>query len=163
MKWILKTIRRILMIPACLSIYTALAGCGSAPAHEVRSIDSQCSAWRGNLRECVITLTGTSNAMTATSPTVERRTNWKPQDGTSTEITPTTASVRTTTISHAANAASGTSDRCTGSNTRDGRPTSPTPTTASARNAPKQRRKRNESEENPYGHERHMAPSRIQP
>ena len=124
MKWILKTIRRILMIPACLSIYTALAGCGSAPAHEVRSIDSQCSAWRGNLRECVITLTGTSNAMTATSPTVERRTNWKPQDGTSTEITPTTAS---------------------------------------ARNAPKQRRKRNESEENPYGHDRQMAPSRIQP
>ena len=36
----------------------ALAGCGSAPAHEVRSIDSQCSVWRGNLRECVITLTG---------------------------------------------------------------------------------------------------------
>lgn len=40
-------------------ICMALAGCGSAPAHEVRSIDSQCSAWRGNLRECVITLTGT--------------------------------------------------------------------------------------------------------
>lgn len=40
-------------------ICMALAGCGGAPAHEVRSIDSQCSAWRGNLRECVITLTGT--------------------------------------------------------------------------------------------------------
>lgn len=40
-------------------ICMALAGCGSAPAHEVRSIESQCSAWRGNLRECVITLTGT--------------------------------------------------------------------------------------------------------
>lgn len=65
--------------------------------------------------------TGTSNAMTATSPTVERRTNWKPRDGTSTEIIHATASVRTTVISHAANAASGMSDRCTGSNTRDGR------------------------------------------
>ena len=40
-------------------ICMALAGCGSAPAHEVRSIDSQCSAWRGNLRECVITLSDT--------------------------------------------------------------------------------------------------------
>ncbi len=40
-------------------ICIALAGGGSAPAHEVRSIDSQCSAWRGNLRECVITLTST--------------------------------------------------------------------------------------------------------
>ena len=65
--------------------------------------------------------TGTSNAMTATSPTVERRTNWKPMGGTSTEIIHATASVRTTAISHAANAASGMSDRCTGSNTRDGR------------------------------------------
>lgn len=42
----------------------ALAGCGSmsepaAPAHAVRSIESQCSAWRDNLRECVITLTDT--------------------------------------------------------------------------------------------------------
>ena len=42
----------------------ALAGCGStsepaAPAHAVRSIESQCSAWRGNLRECVIILTDT--------------------------------------------------------------------------------------------------------
>lgn len=42
----------------------ALAGCGSTselstPAHAVRSIESQCSAWRGNLRECVITLTDT--------------------------------------------------------------------------------------------------------
>ena len=47
-----------------LTLCVALAGCGSAsepstPAHAVRSIDSQCSAWRGNLRECVITLTGT--------------------------------------------------------------------------------------------------------
>lgn len=45
-------------------ICMALARCGSAselstPAHAVRSIDSQCSAWRGNLRECVITLTDT--------------------------------------------------------------------------------------------------------
>lgn len=40
-------------------ICMALAGCGSAPAHAVRPIDSQCSAWRGNLRECVITLTDT--------------------------------------------------------------------------------------------------------
>lgn len=49
--------------------------------------------------------TGTSNATTAKPPIVERRTNWKPQDGTSTAITQTTASARTTTISHAANAA----------------------------------------------------------
>lgn len=45
-------------------ICMALAGCGSAsepstPAHAVRSIESQCSAWRGSLRECVITLTDT--------------------------------------------------------------------------------------------------------
>lgn len=45
-------------------ICMALAGCGSAselstPAHAVMSIESQCSAWRGNLRECVITLTDT--------------------------------------------------------------------------------------------------------
>lgn len=45
-------------------ICMALAGCGSAselstPAHAVRSSESQCSAWRGNLRECVITLTDT--------------------------------------------------------------------------------------------------------
>lgn len=40
-------------------ICMALAGCGSAPAHGVRSIESQCSAWRGNLRACVITLTDT--------------------------------------------------------------------------------------------------------
>ena len=45
-------------------ICMALAGCGSTselstPAHAVRSIESQCSAWRGNLRECVITLTDT--------------------------------------------------------------------------------------------------------
>lgn len=42
----------------------ALAGCGSAsepstPAHAGRSIESQCSAWSGNLRECVITLSDT--------------------------------------------------------------------------------------------------------
>ena len=47
-----------------LATCTALAGCGSAsepaaPAHAVLSIESQCSAWRGNLRECVITLTDT--------------------------------------------------------------------------------------------------------
>ena len=65
--------------------------------------------------------TGTSNAMTATSPTLAHRTSWKPRDGTSTEIIHATASVRTTAISHAANAASGMSDLCTGSNTRDGR------------------------------------------
>ena len=45
-------------------ICMALAGCGSAsepstPAHAVRSIDSQCSAWDDDLRECVITLTDT--------------------------------------------------------------------------------------------------------
>lgn len=97
--------------------------------------------------------TGTSNAMTATSPTVERLTNWKPQDGTSTEIAPTTASVRTTTISHAANAASGTSDRCTGSNTRDGSSTPPTPTTASAPNASKPRRKQNEKQRRRHRHQ----------
>ena len=44
-------------------ICMALAGCGSAsepsaPAHEVRSIDSQCSQDEdGDFRECVITLT----------------------------------------------------------------------------------------------------------
>ena len=47
-----------------LALCAALTGCGSAtepstPAHAVRSIESQCSAWRGNLRECVITLTDT--------------------------------------------------------------------------------------------------------
>ena len=45
-------------------ICMALAGCGSAskpatPAHEVRSIDSQCSAWDDDFRECVVTLTDT--------------------------------------------------------------------------------------------------------
>ena len=45
-------------------ICMALAGCGSTsepstPAHAVRSIESQCSAWRSDLRECVITLTDT--------------------------------------------------------------------------------------------------------
>lgn len=38
-------------------ICMALAGCGSAPAHEVRSIESQCSAWDDEFRECVVTLT----------------------------------------------------------------------------------------------------------
>lgn len=44
-------------------ICMALAGCGSAsepstPAHEVRSIESQCSQDEdGDFRECVITLT----------------------------------------------------------------------------------------------------------
>lgn len=42
----------------------ALAGCGSAsepstPAHEVRSIDSQCSDMDDDFSECVITLTDT--------------------------------------------------------------------------------------------------------
>lgn len=40
-------------------ICIALAGCGSAPAHAVRSIDSQCSAWDDKFRECVIALTDT--------------------------------------------------------------------------------------------------------
>lgn len=45
-------------------ICMALAGCGSAsepstPAHAVRSIESQCSAWDDEFRECVITLTAT--------------------------------------------------------------------------------------------------------
>lgn len=40
-------------------ICMALAGCGSAPAHEVRSVDSQCSAGADVFTECVITLTGT--------------------------------------------------------------------------------------------------------
>lgn len=40
-------------------ICMALAGCGSAPAHEVRSIDSRCSDMDGGFRECVITLTDT--------------------------------------------------------------------------------------------------------
>lgn len=45
-------------------ICMALAGCGSAselstPAHAVRSIESQCSAWDDELRECVVTLTDT--------------------------------------------------------------------------------------------------------
>lgn len=42
-----------------LTLCTALAGCGSAsepaaPGHAVRSIESQCSAWRDDLRECVV-------------------------------------------------------------------------------------------------------------
>ena len=40
-------------------ICMALAGCGSAPAHEVRSVDSQCSAGADVFTECVITLTDT--------------------------------------------------------------------------------------------------------
>lgn len=45
-------------------ICMALAGCGSAselstPAHAVRSIESQCSAWDDEFRECVVTLTDT--------------------------------------------------------------------------------------------------------
>lgn len=47
-----------------LTLCTALAGCGSAsepstPAHEVRSIDSQCSDMDDEFSECVITLTDT--------------------------------------------------------------------------------------------------------
>lgn len=47
-----------------LILCTALAGCGSAsepstPAHEVRSVDSQCSAGADVFTECVITLTDT--------------------------------------------------------------------------------------------------------
>ena len=45
-------------------ICMALAGCGSTsepstPAHEVRSVDSQCSAGADVFTECVITLTDT--------------------------------------------------------------------------------------------------------
>ena len=40
-------------------ICMALAGCGSAPAHEVRSIESQCSDMDDDFSECVITLTDT--------------------------------------------------------------------------------------------------------
>lgn len=45
-------------------ICIALAGCGSAsepstPAHAGRSIESQCSAWDDEFRECVVTLTDT--------------------------------------------------------------------------------------------------------
>ena len=36
-----------------------LAGCGSATAHAVRSVDSQCSAGADVFTECVITLTDT--------------------------------------------------------------------------------------------------------
>lgn len=47
-----------------LALCVALAGCGSSAkastqAHSAKPIDSQCSAWRGDLRECVITLTDT--------------------------------------------------------------------------------------------------------
>lgn len=40
-------------------ICMALAGCGSAPAHAVRSIESQCSDMDDDFSECVITLTDT--------------------------------------------------------------------------------------------------------
>ena len=40
-------------------ICMALAGCGSAPAHAVRSVDSQCSAGADVFTEYVITLTDT--------------------------------------------------------------------------------------------------------
>lgn len=40
-------------------ICMALAGCGSAPAHAVRSIESQCSDMDDDFGECVITLTDT--------------------------------------------------------------------------------------------------------
>lgn len=45
-------------------VFLALAGCGSAsgpstPAHAVMSIESQCSAWDDEFRECVVTLTDT--------------------------------------------------------------------------------------------------------
>ena len=45
-------------------VFLALAGCGSAsgpstPAHAVRSIESWCSAWDDEFRECVVTLTDT--------------------------------------------------------------------------------------------------------
>lgn len=47
-----------------LILCTALAGCGSAsepstPAHEVRSVDSQCSVGADVFTECVVTLTDT--------------------------------------------------------------------------------------------------------
>ena len=47
-----------------LTLCTALAGCGSAsepstPAHEVRSIESQCSDMDDDFSECVITLPDT--------------------------------------------------------------------------------------------------------
>ena len=55
----LTAITMFLLTPVFL---LALAGCGSAsepatPAHAVRSIDSQGSAWDDEFRECVITLT----------------------------------------------------------------------------------------------------------
>lgn len=56
-----KTTRSTLAITV---ICMALAGCGSAselstPAHEVRSIESQCSDMDDDFSECVITLTDT--------------------------------------------------------------------------------------------------------
>lgn len=57
----LTAITMFLLTPVFL---LALAGCGSAsepstPAHEVRSIDSQCSDMDDDFSECVITLTDT--------------------------------------------------------------------------------------------------------
>ena len=57
----LTAITMFLLTPVFL---LALAGCGSAsepsaPAHEVRSIDSQCSAGADVFTECVVTLTDT--------------------------------------------------------------------------------------------------------
>lgn len=57
----LTAITMFLLTPVFL---LALAGCGSAsepstPAHEVRSIDSQCSDMDDEFSECVITLTDT--------------------------------------------------------------------------------------------------------
>lgn len=57
----LTAITMFLLTPVFL---LALAGCGSAsepstPAHEVRSIDSQCSDMDDGFSECVITLTDT--------------------------------------------------------------------------------------------------------
>lgn len=40
-------------------ICMALAGCGSAPAHAVGSIEAQCSDMDDEFRECVITLNDT--------------------------------------------------------------------------------------------------------
>lgn len=56
-----KTTRITLVITV---ICMALAGCGSTsepstPAHEVRSIDSQCSDMYDDFSECVVTLTDT--------------------------------------------------------------------------------------------------------
>ena len=57
----LTAITMFLLTPVFL---LALAGCGSAsepstPAHEVRSIESQCSDMDDDFSECVVTLTDT--------------------------------------------------------------------------------------------------------